>query len=871
MANSRAMSLWHRAIGHLNFFRVHILIFTFTPIVAAGIFYGANGSVTSNANSTNLGRQKVEFIDCLFLCFSAMTTTGLCTVNLSALHPFQQFMLFFLFIVGDYSFASLIMVLVRKRYFRTRCEQLLVNDRLRREPTLAYDTAFQGFDHHLGQGFKSTLKKIRGQNVAISGPIAGHKIGHFVEDRAGDGENRADDQNVMTDSPVEMFFEENDLRERSDRPTEANILSSVGKSGGTTLVGTNPYPSQANSPAVTTTALNQSLSFQRRAPIDPSFHARQRLRSQIRTNSVNCGQAQPPSQRPVQQPLPIESSHHTDVDTLSKRKTAIRIKDHIQHSQTQSYNPHHCNRQTTPLHHASKESHSPIPVLSGHNYTGYGGFPTPVEIINNLLPRKAKECLYRPVRKTSILHFPTHHHNLEHDTEKGGHEESWGEAFVGTMAKWMPEGLQGLIIGRNSRFWTEELEDEELEQIGGVEYRALRTLSYLIPLYIFLYQMIPFMVIAIYLAKVHIWDDAFHAQPGVQAGTVNKTWFSLFLAASAYTGTGMSLTDQALLPFQKCYLIIYTIITSLLVGNHALPVMLRFIVWSGTKIFRRGERHETLHFLLDHPRRCFLYLFPSHQTWYLLFILLVFTFVELLAFLLLNIGLPVLENLNGWERFSDGLLQSLGVRAAGFGIIVVPNLAPAVLFIYIILMYVAIYPIAMSVRSTNVYEERGKFGSNNDEPLFRGGRREVFSKYLMWHMRRQLAFDVWPLAVAVFAICIFERDKILDQKTSSWFNIFRILFECTSAYATIGLTLGTPNNNYAFSGEFSTVSKLIIIMVMLRGRHRGLPVAIDRAILLPKEYSRIVEPVDSVQPNVSSRFPSHRTSAVESLPKSKQK
>lgn len=33
------------------------------------------------------------------------------------------------------------------------------------------------------------------------------------------------------------------------------------------------------------------------------------------------------------------------------------------------------------------------------------------------------------------------------------------------------------VIGRNSRFWTEELDDEELEQIGGVEYRALKLLS----------------------------------------------------------------------------------------------------------------------------------------------------------------------------------------------------------------------------------------------------------------------------------------------------------------------------------------------------------------------------------------------------------
>jgi hypothetical protein len=34
----------------------------------------------------------------------------------------------------------------------------------------------------------------------------------------------------------------------------------------------------------------------------------------------------------------------------------------------------------------------------------------------------------------------------------------------------------------------------------------------------------------------------------------------------------------------------------------------------------------------------------------------------------------------------------------------------------------------------------------------------------------------------------------------------------------------------------STLSKLIICAVMLRGRHRGLPVALDRAIVFPTEF-----------------------------------
>lgn len=61
------------------------------------------------------------------------------------------------------------------------------------------------------------------------------------------------------------------------------------------------------------------------------------------------------------------------------------------------------------------------------------------------------------------------------------------------------------------------------------------------------------------------------------------------------------------------------------------------------------------------------------------------------------------------------------------------------------------------------------------------------------------------------------------------------LFEVVSAYGTVGLSLGYPNINASLSAEFSVISKLVIIAMMIRGRHRGLPYALDRAIMLPSE------------------------------------
>ena len=143
-------------------------------------------------------------------------------------------------------------------------------------------------------------------------------------------------------------------------------------------------------------------------------------------------------------------------------------------------------------------------------------------------------------------------------------------------------------------------------------------------------------------------------------------------------------------------------------------------------------------------------------------------------------------------------------------------------------MYVAIYPIALSVRSTNVYEERslGVFEEDNgeldedNEPSYRGKQSEAFGRYLWWHMRRQLAFDIWPLTLAIFVIACFERGKFLDPSRGEYFDIFRLIFECTSGYSTIGLSMGVPFNNYSFAGSLGTASKLVVSAQRMSLRRR---------------------------------------------------
>lgn len=46
-------------------------------------------------------------------------------------------------------------------------------------------------------------------------------------------------------------------------------------------------------------------------------------------------------------------------------------------------------------------------------------------------------------------------------------------------------------------------------------------------------------------------------------------------------------------------------------------------------------------------------------------------------------------------RVVAGFLQGISVRAAGFGIIPLAAMAPAVKVLYVIMMYISVYPVAM--------------------------------------------------------------------------------------------------------------------------------------------------------------------------------
>ncbi|KAL9006601.1 MAG: hypothetical protein Q9188_000638 [Gyalolechia gomerana] len=273
--------------------------------------------------------------------------------------------------------------------------------------------------------------------------------------------------------------------------------------------------------------------------------------------------------------------------------------------------------------------------------------------------------------------------------------------------------------------------------------------------------------------------------------------------------------------------------------------MLRFVLWLLSKaVPRESGIWEELKFLLDHPRRCFTLLFPTDATAWLFWILVFLNGLDVVFFIILDLHDPVVTSIgSGGYRVLNGLFQASSTRTAGFSTVNLAELHPGIQVSYMVMMYISVFPIAISIRRTNVYEEKslGIYSTTqeNDEDANQ-------PSYVGAHLRRQLSFDLWYIFLGLFIIAIAEGSHIQNMNEDS-FTMYSCLFEIVSAYGTVGLSLGYPTANTSFSGQFSVISKLVIIAMQIRGRHRGLPYELDRAILLPSESLHKKEDADAAR------------------------
>ncbi|KAI1407608.1 TrkH-domain-containing protein [Hypoxylon sp. FL1857] len=448
--------------------------------------------------------------------------------------------------------------------------------------------------------------------------------------------------------------------------------------------------------------------------------------------------------------------------------------------------------------------------------------------------------------------------------------------------------LRAHKVGRNGQF--HDLTSEERDELGGTEYRALKLLSVVVPLYFFLWQFLGCISLGAWIANNL-------PQPALDNG-ISPWWNGIFNGVSAFNNSGMSVLDANMIPYGSAYFVLIVMGVMILAGNTAYPVFLRLTLWCSLKILKLVtysqdlvEWKETLEYILKYPRRVYTNLFPSRQTYWLVFMLFVLNGTDWVAFEVLNLGNTTLEKTPLGSRVIDGLFQALAVRSGGFYVVSIPTLFIGLQVLYVIMMYISVYPVVITMRHSNVYEERS-LGIYGEDPTYSyaltrpvshgqpGSKAQSLSRMIRlafaeWYgvgaaldqreesrisfishqIRGQLSHDLWWLVLAVLLIVIIETKHFLEDPVT--FSVFNVVFEVVSAYGCVGISIGLPTAAYSFSGGLYPGSKLVLCAVMIRGRHRGLPVALDRAVRLPSDDMHIVEEEDHhIRRSMSARRPS---------------
>ena len=284
---------------------------------------------------------------------------------------------------------------------------------------------------------------------------------------------------------------------------------------------------------------------------------------------------------------------------------------------------------------------------------------------------------------------------------------------------------------------------------------------------------------------------------------LNNGWFSTFNTISVISNAGFSLMPDSSVSLAKLFVPIATSLWLIASGVCFYPIFLR-IIFCCLKFFFPHDK--AINLIYKFPRLVYTHLFLNSDTIKLLIVLLILNTFQFSLALGLDWDDPILEGLSSWEKVYNEAMQSFSTKHAGINSLNIAAASIAVIVLYIGCMYLSAYPVTISVRGTKI-----------EDPTSSS------------HYVRDMFFnDLLIVFIGVLIICIIENENLKDFPDD--YTALKIVFEVVSAYGTVGLSLGYGSEYTSFSYAFHTGSKVIIIIIMVLGKHRPLPNSDDPAL-----------------------------------------
>lgn len=291
--------------------------------------------------------------------------------------------------------------------------------------------------------------------------------------------------------------------------------------------------------------------------------------------------------------------------------------------------------------------------------------------------------------------------------------------------------------------------------------------------------------------------------------------FGLFHAVSAFNNAGFSLFSDSLMAYRADVVVVFVITSSIILGGIGFNVITE--CWERVRD-RKFNLPMSLHARLA----------------------LTVTATLIIAGTLLLLAVErqnpeTLRPLSAWGKLLAAYFQAVTPRTGGFNTIEIGAMAPISLFVLILLMFIGASPggTGGGIKTTTF----GAITVSIWSALL--GRTEVnlFGRRLSPEVIAK-AFNLSALSfmlvngVAIWLLTI-ERQAFLP-----------LLFEVTSAFGTVGLSVGLPDAPVSLSGAFSFLGKLLIVLTMFFGRVG--PVTVGAALLAQTSEPRYRFPEDRV-------------------------
>lgn len=262
---------------------------------------------------------------------------------------------------------------------------------------------------------------------------------------------------------------------------------------------------------------------------------------------------------------------------------------------------------------------------------------------------------------------------------------------------------------------------------------------------------------------------------GLKAGI----WSSIFHSISAFCNAGFDITGSSMVPFVGDIVVNITLALLIIIGGLGYTVYIDLTT-------RKEFRKTTL------------------NTKFVLLSTAILIMIGFVFFLIIEFSNPkTIGNLSFVDKITTSMFQAVIPRTAGFNSIDIGGMTKATTFFMIVLMFIGGSPgsTAGGIKTTTI----GVIILTIISVLKGKSDVEVFKK----RIPHELIFRA--LAVLSIALLVVVLVTMVLTLTEAENTFLDLLFETTSAFATVGLTRGiTPN--------LSTFGKILLSFCMFAGR-----------------------------------------------------